>query len=84
MQIVKTKTYIKDFQKKITDDVNTKFKELGNSIAELAENQAAIFKTLDNIQERVKANEVKIAALEKRTCCSPHGRHLVSLFYSAI
>jgi hypothetical protein len=56
---------IEDFQKKITDDVNTKFKELGNSIAELAENQVAIFKTLDNIQERVRANEVKIAALEK-------------------
>lgn len=56
---------IEGFQKKITDDVNAKFKELRNSIAELAENQMAIFKTLDNIQERVKANEVKIAALEK-------------------
>lgn len=58
-------TKIDDFQKQITNDVNVKFKELGNSIAELAENQTAIFKTLDNIQERVKANEVKIAALEK-------------------
>jgi|GEM_PF-2439106 len=57
---------IEGFQKQITNDMNTKFKELGNSIAELVENQAAIFKTLDNIQVRVKTNEVKIADLEKR------------------
>ncbi|NVM66876.1 gas vesicle protein [Mucilaginibacter sp. SG538B] len=58
-------TKIDDFQKQITNEVNTKFKELGNSIAELTENQTEIFKTLNNIQDRVKANETKIASLEK-------------------
>jgi hypothetical protein len=56
---------IQDFQTKITYDINSKFQDLGNSIVDLVKNQAEIFKTLDNIHERIKANEIKIEGLEK-------------------
>ncbi|MEN2398372.1 hypothetical protein GKZ90_0001170 [Flavobacterium sp. MC2016-06] len=56
---------IEDFQKQITDDLDSKLKELGNSIVKLTEGQKRIFKTLDNIQVRVKENESRISTLEK-------------------
>jgi hypothetical protein len=54
-------TKIQGFQKELDD----KFKELGNNISDLITNQNIIYKTLDNIQERVKVNEKRIAVLEK-------------------
>lgn len=56
---------IAGLQNQITNDVNGKLKDLGNSIVVLAENQESIFKTLGNIQKRVVANEKRILQLEK-------------------
>lgn len=60
-----TNSKIELFEKQITTDVNSRFKELGNSIAELAKNQTYIFKKLNDIQDRIVINEKRISLLER-------------------
>lgn len=53
------------FQKSISDEVTSSLKTLGNSVAQLTQNQIDIFESLDEIQKRIISNENEIRQLEK-------------------
>lgn len=58
-------TKLQSFQKSISDEVTSSLKTLGNSVAQLTQNQINIFKSLDEIQKRITSNENEIRKLEK-------------------
>ncbi|MDR6461600.1 hypothetical protein [Chryseobacterium sediminis] len=55
---------ITEFQKEITDEVTGQLSNVGKSIVELTKNQNEVFKTLDEIQQRIVINNNRIMELE--------------------